>query len=472
MRRLLSVAAAALLGALTVAAPANAASPTFEQPTATATYGTEIVFRQAFASPLALARVELLLEFPESDGPFVVQVAGATAAGDRALVHRWSIADDGHLVPNTTINARWRLVPADRGAAPLLGPSIRILYADTRFTWRTLEGDLVRLHWYEGSDTFGKRALEIGERAVREAADFLGVTESEPIDFFVYAEQAAFYDALGPGTRENVGGEAHSDIRTIFALIRPGEVDAGWVGVVIPHELTHLVFDSAVRNPYHFPPRWLNEGVATYLSEGYKTSDRSLVEAAARGGRLMPLHALGGQFPTTAERFYLAYAESVSAVDYLVREQGTAALVKLIRSYAGGVTDDESFSAAVGTDQAGFEEAWLADVGANAPTRHGPQPAPAGPLPPGWSSDPTPAPPAASPGPNATPGASPGPGPGGSTGGGGSPLRDGWVLLIAALGGLLVGGGLAYVRRRRRARAGTGGPESAGGTEGADGGGP
>ena len=38
--------------------------------------------------------------------------------------------------------------------------------------------------------------------------------------------------------------------------------------VVVPHELTHLVFDTAVTNPYHFPPRWLNEGLAVYLSEG------------------------------------------------------------------------------------------------------------------------------------------------------------------------------------------------------------
>ena len=64
--------------------------------------------------------------------------------------------------------------------------------------------------------------------------------------------------------------------------------------VVVPHELTHLVFDTAVRNPYHFPPRWLNEGVATYLTEGFTTSDRALVEANATGGRLMPLRALGG----------------------------------------------------------------------------------------------------------------------------------------------------------------------------------
>ena len=63
------------------------------------------------------------------------------------------------------------------------------------------------------------------------------------------------------------------------------------------HELVHLVFDTAVTNPYHFPPRWLNEGLAVYLSEGYKASDRAAVESAARDG-LFPLDGLVGQFPT------------------------------------------------------------------------------------------------------------------------------------------------------------------------------
>jgi len=31
-------------------------------------------------------------------------------------------------------------------------------------------------------------------------------------------------------------------------------------------------------------------------------------------------------------------------------------------------------------------------------------------------------------------------------------LREGWVLIVAALAGLLVGGTLAYVRRRRARR--------------------
>ena len=451
MRAWARPAAAAVLAAFLAVvsvAPVAAADPSFDRPTAEATFGEGVVFRQGFDSPVDLARVEILLEYPDSLGPFVVEVAGATPAGRRDLVYGHVLGDDGHLVPNTPISARWRLVPADRGTPDAVGPAVAVLYEDTRFDWRTLSGDLVRLHWYEGSDGFGRRALEIGEQAVEEAADFLGVTESEPIDFFVYADQAAFYDALGPATRENVGGQAHSDIRTMFALIGPGDVTDPWVGIVIPHELTHLVFDTAVGNPYHFPPRWLNEGVATYLSEGYTASDRGAVEAAARSDRLMPLRALGGQFPTTGERFYLAYAESVSAVSYLVRERGEEALVSLVNSYAEGVTDDEAFLAAVGLDLAGFERAWLDDLGANVPTEHGPQPAPAGPLPADWS-------PAASPAPSTKPGAAtpmPTAAPASPAGGDepSTPFGEPLVLVLVAGAGLAVGGALGYTRRRSR----------------------
>ena len=242
----------------------------------------------------------------------------------------------------------------------------------------------MRVHWYEGGQAFGERALAIGKRAVEETARKFGVTEEDPVDFFIYADNDAFYDALGPGTRENVGGQANADIRTLFAHISPRSIDDPWVENVVPHELIHLVFDTAVKNPYHFPPRWLNEGLAVYLSVGYEPGDRAAVEAAARDGELIPLDGLAGQFPTSASRFGLAYAESASAVDFLVRTHGEDTMVSLVRSYAEGRTDDEAFEAAIGMDVAAFNDAWLADLGAKPPVKYGPQPPPAGPVPDGW----------------------------------------------------------------------------------------
>ena len=74
----------------------------------------------------------------------------------------------------------------------------------------------------------------------------------------------------------------------------------------------------------------------------------------------MPLDGLVGAFPTTRDRFFLAYAESVSAVDWIVANNGRDALVKLIRSYADGVSDDEAFKARSGSTRRRSRQAWLA----------------------------------------------------------------------------------------------------------------
>jgi hypothetical protein len=381
-RRVRASVLAALAVAFAAIGPAagsvSAATPEFGRPTIDGSFGSEIVATQPVTLDAAPDLVEVLVT--TANGPPLVAEARSPAAGSTTL--RYSVGGgDGHILPNTPVSVRWR-VTAD--GVTTLSPVARTVVDDERFDWQTVRGDVVRVHWYDGGGAFGERALAIGERAVEETARKFGVTERDPVDFFIYADNDAFYDALGPGTRENVGGQANADIRTLFAQISPGSIDDAWVEDVVPHELIHLVFDTAVKNPYHFPPRWLNEGLAVYLSVGYEASDRSAVEAAARAGDLIPLDGLAGQFPTSASRFGLAYAESASAVDFLIRNHGEDTMVSLVRSYADGRTDDEAFEAAIGMDVAAFNDAWLADLGAKDPVRYGPQPPPAGPIPDGW----------------------------------------------------------------------------------------
>jgi hypothetical protein len=365
----------------------QAASPEFGTPTIEGSFGKDLIAVQPVTLDAAPDRVEILITTAEGTPPLVAEVPAPSRAGFRRFEYTITPAT-GSFLPNTPVRVRWRFTMDGQAS---MSPEARTVIRDERFDWQTVEGDIVRVHWYEGDRAFGERALQIGERAVKETAGLLGVTEEKPVDFFIYADQDAFYDALGPGTRENVGGQANADIRTLFAHIPPSSINDAWVENVVPHELTHLVFDTAVGNPYHFPPRWLNEGLAVYLSIGYGADDRSAVERAARNGDLIPLDGLAGQFPTSADKFGLAYSESVSSVDFFVRNHGRDALIQLIRSYADGRTDDEAFTAAIGMDVAAFNETWMADLGAVAPKRHGPQPAPPGPMPQAWGGGATPA---------------------------------------------------------------------------------
>lgn len=437
------VAVAALLPAW--AGPARAAGIAFGDPQASATYTEGIEFTVPITTTERPERIEIRLIYPGALGPFIEEVP-VPATGSQTLTYRLDTSGGGHIVPNTVIEATWAAVPAG-GGDPVLSATESIRYGDTDQDWRTMRGDLVVVHWYEGDQSFARRALEIGDKAVKATAGLLGVTETEPIDFFIYGDDASFRTALGPGTRENVGGQAHADIRTLFALITPDSIDDSWVGVVVPHELVHLVLDTAVDNPYRFPPRWMNEGLAVYLSEGYTPTDRNTVADAVDGRDLLPLTALTGQFPTEPDKTYLAYAESVSAIDHLVRTYGEDALWALVDAYAKGLTDDEALREATGRDMAAFQAGWLDELGAVTPQEYGPAPHPSGPLPPGWDApvggdDPGATPAAGTPAPAATPLA--GDGTDASSGGAGTPL------LLAAIGGvvLLVIVGLILVRRR------------------------
>jgi peptidase MA superfamily protein len=443
----LALATAALLPA---GVPAEAAGPvSFGEPAAKAVYGQSITFTVPVEHTGPIARLDLQLTFPGALGPFVVTVPFPSGASTATYV--LDVAGSGHIVPNTTIQAQWAAYTAI-GQPPVLSSTESVHYADTDHDWKSLKGDVVTVYWYEGDQAFAQRALKIGDDAVKSTSALLGVENVRPVDFFIYADNTSFRNALGPGTRENVGGEAHADIRTLFALIEPSAIDDAWVGIVIPHELVHLVFGDAVDNPFRAPPRWFNEGLAVYLSQGYDQSDRSSVEQAVKDGSLMPLTALTGQFPTDPGLTSLAYAEAVSAVDHLVRTYGQDALLKLVDAYATGPTDDEAFTTAIGRDVAGFQQGWLDELGAPLPKPAGPRPAPAGPVPPGWEGQapgqPT-TPPGSSP---AAPGSSPAPtagapsAPGGSSGDTSSPMA--LVLIGTAVVLVVVIGGLLVARRR------------------------
>jgi hypothetical protein len=248
-----------------------------------------------------------------------------------------------------------------------------------------LQGDRVRVSWHEGGESFAQGALDIAETALDDAAALLGVTDVEPLDFIIYSDPRLFREAMGPATRENVGGQAHPSIRTLFGLIEPRQIDSDWVEELVVHELTHLVFDEAVDNPYQYPPRWLNEGLAVYLSKGYGGGDRNQVERAAGSDTIIPLQGLVGQFPTRPQRIGLAYAESVAAVDYFVETYGQDKLVELITSFADGTGLEGAFERTTGAGFAAFDDAWLASLGTEQPEPYGPRDSTPGPTPMEWA---------------------------------------------------------------------------------------
>ena len=110
-------------------------------------------------------------------------------------------------------------------------------------------------------------------------------------------------------------------IRTLLGLIPPDQIDDSLVAVRIPHEFVHLVFDTASSNPYHGRAALAQRGPGGLPERGLRvgTTGGAVERAAAKSGTLIPLDGLTGQFPN-GQDFFLAYSESVGAVDYMVHD--------------------------------------------------------------------------------------------------------------------------------------------------------
>jgi hypothetical protein len=384
------LAAATLVAAAVGLAPAHAvaADPAFGEPTASATLGQPLTFTSNIDG-VEGGTVDVLISLAAHDPEIVVPAHPGTVAGGWEATAELDIPSsvecacyfDGQSAPNSRIEFQFRVRAAD--GTTTFGPVGQVTVEDERFAWQTLEQDLVRVHWYEGDEAFAQEAAQVSNDAIDRAAALLGATLPVPVDLFIYATQDALLEAVSPN-RESIAGEAHSTIATMFVWIPPDQ-DPERSRVVVAHELTHLVFNVNTENPFNGPPRWLNEGIAVYLSEGYTSEWSSIVAFAALDGSLIPLQGIGGFFPSPVDQFELAYAEAVSAVDYFVDTYSEETLWDLVRSYRDGLSDDDAFTAATGGDLAAFNAGWMASLGAEVREPIGPQPAPPGPVPSDWA---------------------------------------------------------------------------------------
>lgn len=84
------------------------------------------------------------------------------------------------------------------------------------------------------------------------------------------------------------------------------------------------------------------------------------LSSAIAAKKLIPLRALSGAFPVDSDEALLAYAESYSAVSFLLDRYGRGRVNMLLRTFRDGVTYDDGLSRALGENQAALDREWRA----------------------------------------------------------------------------------------------------------------
>jgi hypothetical protein len=172
------------------------------------------------------------------------------------------------------------------------------------------------------------------------------------------ATRAAFVAATGGRVPAWAVGVALSDeARVVVTSAHAGGPRAS-TGSVAVHEIVHLFVGEVGGDDV---PRWLNEGVAVYLSgEDRGASFFDLARALVTEDALY-LSEIEDRFPVDEARVRLAYYESLTAVQFIERRWGAAAIPELLRAIrAGGF--DAAIRAVLALSPDDFEDAWERDL--------------------------------------------------------------------------------------------------------------
>ncbi len=271
----------------------------------------------------------------------------------------WVMGRSGNPPPGAELSWSWTLTDSEGNVMET--PVQTQTFTDDRFPWQTISAESINLHWYRGEEV-GPILLDAAVAGLDTLENDMGIQLQDDVDIYIYGSAADMRDAL-LFVQDWAGGVAFDEYNTILMGVEPSSAE-GWGRSTMRHELAHLVVGqygwSCVGGSR---PTWLNEGLAMY-AEGEPDADTiASIQLATQDNSFEPLRSLNGSFSSHGPAAGIAYAQSYSVVDFLLRQYGQEAMQLLLQTLAAGTSYDEALTQVYGLDVDGVEAAWRVAMG-------------------------------------------------------------------------------------------------------------
>ncbi len=202
----------------------------------------------------------------------------------------------------------------------------------------------------DADEPLGLAVLSVLDQAWEDHERRLGFAPTQPVTVVLQTAKA-FQDT----TRAPGWAAAWNDgtIRVpVMGLDRP----TATLVRVLRHEVAHSFIASRTGANC---PTWLQEGLAQWLEGGDPDREDATLAPMARSSALPRLDTLEQAFVGLPEaRAQVAYAESLSAVAYILNHHGEDGIRRLIAALATGRSAREALPAAIGLSYADLQAGW------------------------------------------------------------------------------------------------------------------
>jgi tetratricopeptide (TPR) repeat protein len=215
---------------------------------------------------------------------------------------------------------------------------------------------------YEGSQTSAELQRELLGALERGYRDLARQFNSEPADniIVILYTQKEFFDITQAPSWAGALNDGKLRIPIGGVTTTGPELEH-----VLRHELTHSFLRSLTSSRC---PTWLNEGLAQMMEPRNSGMYAQTLGALFQEKKVIPLSALEGSFTRFSEmQAAVAYAESLSAAEYLRDRFGMGEIVRMLQLIGSGSTAEDALHHSTGLDYSGLERRIgerLADLGA------------------------------------------------------------------------------------------------------------
>ena len=318
------------------------------------TFGGTLTIETEIFSETPIQNILIYLQLEGVDGQIVEQVSNTSPTG---VIYSLDLTRNPLPVFSNVIY--WFQIELENGEK-VNSPEYSFDYEDNRFPWQSIQTEEFEVFWYEGDTTFGQSIIDAAYEGLARLRQQVSVPAPIKVTYYVYASSQEMQSTLQL-SGQNAGWIAgHADPQTgvILVSIPPGPAESLEIKRQIPHELTHVMLYQKLGDKYENLPNWLSEGLASTVELFPNPDYPLLLEKAYERDLLIQITDLCQTFPTDANNFQLAYAESASFAWYLQGKFGNSGLEALINAYADGVDCNRGAEVALDTTLSELERDW------------------------------------------------------------------------------------------------------------------
>jgi len=319
-----------------------------------------LIFEATATSSRLIVQANVYYHIEKNDQPVVWAKKKVEFFPSQSVVFSCYVGVDGlgHLPPGVTIKYHW--VITDLAGNTLVSPEQSHCISDGN-NWKSLSDGKVTIWYYDSSEKLARALLKACQDGFKRIKKDLGIELQYAVDLYVYPSNGALRQAYNL-SQTWAGAVALPDYSKV--LIGCQEIEIEWGKLTVVHELTHLATRQMSRNAYTRVPTWLNEGISVY-AEGPLSSERqTLINRAKWSKTLYSAEALCSPFPSVDSRARLAYAQSYSMVEFLIKKGGSKKLQSLLATVATGVPFDEALEQIYKFNLEEMSQKWFRSIGA------------------------------------------------------------------------------------------------------------